>query len=292
MLLQGSYEGHCLVDVSFEVDLWRNFLLVGMGQQSGDDNRRSLKLLGEVLDELLEIEMMGHGCEVGVDVIGLFQLVDVLHVLQGNVGAQVNGVYPTTLQHVIHEQQTDFVVFAFGEEEQHRLVHFEYGGYIIDAHDELLADEVGHQVFLRRINVVGEPKDADLFHEGKDDLADGSFNALGSDRFIEQHFNGVDVQIHHVLDHFIDHPFLLGLRLVQGNNLLLHFFIAHLVDVRNLEPIFIQQGDVQHLLQFLIAVMTDVSGSPQGLQKAVPLFPNANGVGLDAGNVFQILYGK
>ena len=47
-----------------------------------------------------------------------------------------------------------------------------------DTHDQLLADDIGHQVFLGGVDMIGQPKNADPVKKGKDDLIDRFVDAL------------------------------------------------------------------------------------------------------------------
>ncbi len=57
--------------------------------------------------------------------------------------------------------------------------------YRIDGYNEFLADQVGDQMLLCRIDMSGEPEDSDLFEEGEDDLGDGALHALGGDETVK-----------------------------------------------------------------------------------------------------------
>ena len=83
----------------------------------------------------------------------------------------------------------------------------------INANDQFLADNIGDQVLLGRVDMVGKPKNADPFEEGENDLGNGFFDALGLDIAIQHRFYTTHIHIYHVLDQFIDDPLLLGLGL-------------------------------------------------------------------------------
>jgi hypothetical protein len=54
------------------------------------------------------------------------------------------------------------------------------------------------------------------------------------------------------------------------------------------EPIFIEQGYVEDLLELIIVVVTDVGISSLGSQEIITLFPDTDGMGFDARKVFQV----
>jgi hypothetical protein len=62
--------------------------------------------------------------------------------------------------------------------------------------------------------------------------------------------------------------------------------------VRDFEPVFIEQGDVENFLQFIIAVVANVGVCSLGLQKTITLFPNTYRMGFNAGKIFEVFDGK
>jgi hypothetical protein len=49
----------------------------------------------------------------------------------------------------------------------------------------------------------------------------------------------------------------------------------------DLIAIFVEQGDIQQVLEFLVVVIPDIGLGPGRFQKAVSLFPNPDRMGLD-----------
>jgi hypothetical protein len=62
--------------------------------------------------------------------------------------------------------------------------------------------------------------------------------------------------------------------------------------MRYLKPVFIQQGDIQYRFQFFTTVVPDIGFGTLRFQEVIALFPDTDGMGLNAGQIFQILYGK
>lgn len=105
---------------------------------------------------------------------------------------------------------------------------------------------------------------------------------------LQDGFESFKVHVDHVLDQSIDNPLLLGLHIVDAEDLISNILFRHLVDVRNLKAVFVEQGDVEDLLQLIIVVIPDVSVCPLWSQECIALFPNSDGMGLDTGKVLQI----
>ncbi len=135
----------------------------------------------------------------------------------------------------------------------------------IDGYDEFLADEIGDQVLLGRVDMAGEPKDPDLFQEGEDDLGDGPLHALSGNESIEGFLDTGQVEVDHSLNQVVDHPLLLSLCISKRIDPIADLIFRHAVDMRNLESVLIQQGNVQQRLQLIIGIITDVSLRTLGL---------------------------
>jgi hypothetical protein len=80
----------------------------------------------------------------------------------------------------------------------------------------------------------------------------------------------------------------LGLDIVDTQNLILHIVFRHPVDMGDFESVFVEQGNIEDFLQFLIIIITDIGIRALRLQKIITLFPNADRVGFDARQIFQI----
>jgi hypothetical protein len=50
--------------------------------------------MAALVDEFVKIEIAGDACQVGVDIIGVFDPADELHVFKADVGAHVEDPYP------------------------------------------------------------------------------------------------------------------------------------------------------------------------------------------------------
>jgi len=71
---------------------------------------------------------------------------------------------------------------------------------------------------------------------------------------------------------------------------MLKLLLAHLVDVRDLVSVFIQERDVKDGLQLLAAIIAYIGLRSAGLQELIPLFPYPDGMGLDPRKILQIFY--
>ena len=184
------------------------------------------------------------------------------------------------------------MVFPFRQEEQNIPIDTNAGVHSIDGDDEFLADQVRDQMFLCRIDVSGEPEDSDLLEEGKDDLQNGPLHAFGGDEAGQGFFDAFQIQIDHGLYQVVDDALLLGLRVGKGVDLFADLFDRHPVDVRDLEAVFVKEGDVEERFQLLVGVIADIGLRTLRLEKAVALLPDPDRVCLDPGQILQILDSK
>lgn len=69
------------------------------------------------------------------------------------------------------------------------------------------------------------------------------------------------------------------------------FQLAHFGDLGDLIAVFIEQGDVEEEFEVFVLIVADIGRGPVGVDDAVALFPNPDGMGLDARELFQIFYG-
>ncbi len=60
----------------------------------------------------------------------------------------------------------------------------------------------------------------------------------------------------------------------------------------DLKPVFIKKGNIQQGLQLIIGIVADVGLRTLWLQKTITLLPNTYRMGLNAGQILQILDGK
>jgi hypothetical protein len=58
--------------------------------------------------------------------------------------------------------------------------------------------------------------------------------------------------------------------------------------MRDLEPVFVEKGYVKDFLELIVVVVPDVGIGTLGSQKVITLFPNTDGMGFDARQVFQV----
>lgn len=184
------------------------------------------------------------------------------------------------------------MVFAFWHEKEDCFIDPYVGEGAIYSHDQFLAYDIGYEVFLGWIDMVGHPEDTDLFEEWEDDLSYGFIDSAGGDIGIEDGFEVFDIHIHHMLDQFVDDAFLLGLGVSDGEDTVADLAGVHFIDMADLVAVFVEQGDVEDGFQFIGAVVTDIGFGPLGFEEVVSLLPYADGMGLDAGEVFKILDGE
>ena len=248
--------------------------------------------MADLIQELLKLESGRGGRQVRINDIRVFQADDVSQVLNGHIGAEIDGLYTAGLKQVMHEQESQLVVLPFRQEEQNISIDTNAGVHGIDGDDEFLADQVGDQMFLCRIDVSGEPEDSDFFEEGEDDLQYGPLHSFGSDEAGQGFFDAFQIQIDHGLDQVVDDAFLLGLRVGEGIDLFADLVGRHPVDVRDLEAVFIKQGDIQEGFQLLVGIIADIGLRTLRLEKAVALLPDPDRVSLDPGQILQILDSK
>jgi hypothetical protein len=189
-------------------------------------------------------------------------------------------------------EEAYFVVFAFREEEGHEFVTLADGGSLFDAHDQLLAYDIGNQMFLDRQDMIGLPEDADPVEKGEDELIDCAVDALGVDVSIEDVFEAGHVEVDHMADQFVDFFFYAGFFVNQGHDPLGHFAAGHFVDHRDFVSPFIEEGDIQEGFEFDVAVIADISLGSFGFQEMVSLFPYPDGMSLNSRQIFEISYGK
>lgn len=192
----------------------------------------------------------------------------------------------------MHEENSQLMVFTFGQEKQDAAIHLNAAVHRIDGYNEFLADQVGDQMLLCRVDMSGEPEDSYLLKEGEDDLGDGALHALGGNESVQGFLDADQVQIDHSLHQVIDHPLLLGLGVGKGIDAVADLAIRHPVNVGDLKPVFIKKGNVQQGLQLVVGIVADVGLRTLRLQKTITLLPNTYRMGLNAGQILQILDGK
>src|SRR5690606_34716754 len=112
---------------------------------------------------------------------------------------QVNHLYALAFEEVIGIQQAQFMVLALRQKEHNFPVAGEVGDHTFDAYNQFLADDIGNQVFLGRMNIIGEPENADLVQKRKNQVTDGLVNTFCRNKLIEQSFKLLNVEVYHVL---------------------------------------------------------------------------------------------
>lgn len=60
----------------------------------------------------------------------------------------------------------------------------------------------------------------------------------------------------------------------------------------NFVAVFIQQGDIQNLLQLIVRVVADIGFGTLWVQERIALFPDTDGMGFNAGEIFGSLIVK
>jgi hypothetical protein len=92
----------------------------------------------------------------------------------------------------------------------------------------------------------------------------------------------LQVHVNHALDQSVDNPFLLGVHIIDAEDFVSDILFRHLINMGNLEPVFVEKGYVQDFFELIVVVVPDVGISPLGPQKVITLFPDTDGMGFDA----------
>lgn len=274
------------------MDVGGYFARLGPGQPAGKNEGNAGDQEIYLGKELFQAKIIGHAGQVSIDKIRVLLPANEFDIPERNIGPEINGPGTVALQQVIDIQQSQFMPLAFRQEQQDGfagtlMVHGRF-----DTDHELLPDDIANQVFLGRMDMAGHPKETDPMHEREDDPADGLIDAFIQDERIQQLFEGLDIEIDHAGDQFIDQSFFLGYLVGQGNDFVLQFLLAHFINMGYFIPIFGQQGNIQHRLYLLVTIIPDISAGTAGFQEIIPLLPDPYGMGLDPRKIFQVLYGK
>ena len=75
--------------------------------------------------------------------------------------------------------------------------------------------------------------------------------------------------------------------LAELEDFAVYFLQRHVGNVGDFDPVGVEQGNIDNLLQICIGVQPDVGIGALGLNNVVPLFPDAYGVGFYAGKLFE-----
>lgn len=191
--------------------------------------------------------------------IGHVHAENAAEVFQGRTGTKVDHVLTAGAEQVIGEQQAQIVRFS-GRNEKQVLPRTGLGIHtqLVDRHVEALADQVGNEMFVRGMDASTQPQEPDMLHERKNNLGHGFFHA----QF--QNVNGEDfvefalVECHHRGNQGLDLPVVLGVGFVDLHGAALHLVAGHFGNFADFYPVVVQDGDVQHVLQVVFLVVTDI----------------------------------
>src|SRR5581483_11665485 len=103
------------------------------------------------------------------------------HLFQRHVASQIKALHTMTPEKILYIQQPQLMVFPFRKKEKYRPLHLPHRYSSLDAYDQLLTDDIGHQMLLRRLNMTGDPENADPVKKGEDDLCDAPVDAMHQD---------------------------------------------------------------------------------------------------------------
>ena len=79
--------------------------------------------------------------------------------------------------------------------------------------DQLLPDDIGNQVLLRRVNMVGDPKNTNALKKRENNLHNRALNTLHMYIAVQHFFKLPKLHLHHTPDQLINYPLLLRLRI-------------------------------------------------------------------------------
>lgn len=178
------------------------------------------------------------------------------------------------------------MVLAFREEQHQGFVQRDAGDRAFDTCNQLLADQVCHQVFLGRIDPLRQPEYPHLLQERENDLGDRFFDAPGTYLLVDEGFKTIHIHIDHPGNHIVYDALQLRLGIVEGQDTGVDLLLVHPVDMGDFEPVFIKQRNIEDGLQLLIRIIPDIGTGALGPEKGIPLFPDADCVGLDPGKLF------
>src|ERR1700755_208816 len=96
------------------------------------------------------------------------------------------------------------------------------------------------------MDMIGYPQNANAAEEGKYHLIDRFMDAFCEDKSVEYLFEGVDIQVDHSRNEFIDQSLMLGFCIGEGDDLVFQLLLGHSVYMGNLVPIFVKKGNVEN----------------------------------------------
>src|ERR1700732_3123012 len=102
------------------------------------------------------------------------------------------------------------MMFAFRKKKEDGLIYPHMGHYPFYSYDQLLAYDICYEVFLRGMDVVGEPENTNFVEKGKNDVVDRLIDALCQNVLIQHLLKMIDIQLDHMRDQVVYNPFLLG----------------------------------------------------------------------------------
>lgn len=198
----------------------------------------------------------------------------VLEIGQGDVLTDVGDVVASRLEEVMHKEEAELLSFAFGKVDQELgRIFGDWNGQLVDCDDEFLAYEETDEVFLHRIDGTGEPEYAEFVEKGEDDFEHGPFEAdlpdIGGDDAIELPF----VHFHHGKGKGVELGIGFEIDLRESRHFFDDFVVAHFGDLGDLDPVFIEQGDVEDAFEVFVLIVPDIRRRTFGFDDAIALLP-------------------
>src|SRR5450756_817187 len=191
---QGSLEIHSGDDLSH----------LGARQLPGDDQRDARYPQAGLGEKFLKIEIPGNSRQMSIQIAGVFEFTDEFDILQRHIGSQVEYTYTMAFQQVVHIEQPQFMMLAFGQEQQYRRTGLFTGTGAFDANDQFLADDIGYQVLLSRVDMIAQPKNTDAIEKRENQLAHRLLDPIGQHIVIQNPLELFDIQVDHENDQVID----------------------------------------------------------------------------------------
>src|SRR6185503_9134177 len=105
--------------------------------------------------------------------------------------------------------------------------------------------DIGHQMLLRRLNMIGDPENAYAVKKGEDNLCNSPVDAMHKDIIVQHLLKTLDMQIDHMSDKLIHQPLLPCFRIRKRDDLATQLLLAHLIDMGDLKAILVQERDIE-----------------------------------------------
>lgn len=276
----------------FEADIRREGLFISARPLPGNDQRTACRSGTYLVQELFEIEARSCRCQMGIEISRLFQTCHKFKITQGHIRPKVKAFMTTRFEQVRNIEKSKLVVFALRQKQQDGFTCRDMCNRTLDTCNEFLPDNICNEVLLRGIDMIRNPENTDSLEKRENNMRDGFVEPPALNKSVHYRFKAFHVHVYHMLDKLIHYALLLRFCPRKRKYFLLDFGIIHFVDMRNLVPVFIQQGNVEDFLEFIIAVIADIRLRSLRFDKRIALLPNTNGMGLDAREILQVFYGK